>query len=56
MGPLTRFLPTRSLTLLLSNLTLLGAHKLHWFLEIICKVRKYGDLGLCQICFLVGWA
>ena len=35
-------LPTRLLTLLLSFLTSLWAHKLHRFLKIICWVREYG--------------
>jgi hypothetical protein len=54
LGLLTWFLLTRLLTLLLSNLTLLGAHKLHRFLEIICWARKYGRIWGC-IKFVSQW-
>jgi hypothetical protein len=37
-----------------SNLILLGAHKLHWFLEIICWVRKYGRIWGCVKFFCSG--
>jgi hypothetical protein len=51
MGMLTWFLPTQILTLLLSNLTLLGAHKLHRFMEIICRARKYGRIWVSSLFF-----
>jgi hypothetical protein len=46
-GLLIWFLLTRLLTLLLSNHTLLRAHKLHRSLEIICWVRKYERIWGC---------
>jgi hypothetical protein len=51
MRLLTWFLPTRLLTLLLN---LLGAHKLHRFLEVICRVSKYGMIWGC-VKFVFPW-
>jgi hypothetical protein len=56
LGLLTWFLLTKLLTLFPKEHIHQVALELYGFVEIICGVREYGWMELCQVCLSIGLA